>query len=370
MKALFFFFALLATGYAKEPRLQALLDETCEKYQLPSIAASVFRKDRVLEEAVTGKRKIGSNEKATLADVYHLGSITKSMTASVAAILVEEKIIRWESTIGEILGETCPSIHQLYRDVTLRELCEHRAGMPHDVPPDLWKLTHQRGEKFDDRKNRAWLIGEILQRPPTQKRGTFVYANSGYICAGMMLEIATGKPWQQLMKKKLFEPLQMRSAGFGPGAISPTVIDQPWPHVDRSPIAPGPGADNPPALGPAGTVHCSIGDLARYGSWHLAAGKQKLLPSLSSSGFTLLHESRYFTAKDDGYALGWQQMHRSWAGAYALTHNGTNTMNYAVIWLAPDRDLGIALVCNEGRHDVAKALDEIASAMVTKYATR
>ena len=69
------------------------------------------------------------------------------------------------------------------------------------------------------------------------------------------------------------------------------------------------------------------------------------------------------------YALGWQQVPRPWAGGNALTHNGTNTMNYAVIWLAPEKNLGIAVVCNEGKNNVAQALDAITAAMVKKYAT-
>lgn len=369
MRRLFAFFTLLFLSGLQAQDLQKIIDEACKENQLPSIAAIVFRREGVIEQAVSGVRKMGSPAVATLQDKYHLGSITKSMTASLAAILVEEGNIRWDSSIDEVLGKQIQPIHPSFKHVTLRELCEHRSGMPHDVPPALWKELWQRSAKGDEKENRSWFISELLKSGPAQDKGTFAYSNSGYMCAGLMLETATGKSWQALMRDKLFTPLQMKSAGFGPCAVQAEPIDQPWPHVDGQAMAPGLQADNPAALGPAGTVHCSIIDLARYGAWHLSNGKNRK-PTLKEESFALLHESRYYKKHDGGYALGWQQVPRPWAKGNALTHNGTNTMNYAVIWLAPEANLGIAVVCNEGERDVAKALDRITSAMVIKYANK
>src|SRR5678816_361762 len=95
----------------------------------------------------------------------------------------------------------------------------------------------------------------------------------------------------------------MSSCGFG-GPASPGKIDQPWAHRrvggSLEPVAPGPQSDNPPSLGPAGTVHCGLRDWAKFAQMHVdgARGKATLV---SAATMTRLH-----TAWPGGdYAFGW-----------------------------------------------------------------
>ena len=84
------------------------------------------------------------------------------------------------------------------------------------------------------------------------------------------------------MRKRLFQPLGMSTAGFG-AMGTPGKVDQPWQHTEVdgkwTPVAPGPLSDNPPAIGPGGTVHMSLGDWAKYAIAHLqgARGESRLL---------------------------------------------------------------------------------------------
>src|SRR5690606_16090689 len=106
------------------------------------------------------------------------------------------------------------------------------------------------------------------------------YSNAGFTIAGAMLEQATGKPFGELLTEHLFEPLGMSSAGFGNPATR-TRPEQPHGHrmVNGKPVAipPGPRDDNPSAITPAGRVHASIMDFARYASFHLGTEKPGLL---------------------------------------------------------------------------------------------
>src|SRR3954469_12769597 len=79
------------------------------------------------------------------------------------------------------------------------------------------------------------------------------------------------------MREKLFRPLGMTTAGFSaPGTRAKN--DQPRGHKpDGTPVEPGPAADNPFAIGPAGTVHCSIGDWAKFAAATLPSAKTKLV---------------------------------------------------------------------------------------------
>ncbi len=142
-------------------------------------------------------------------------------------------------------------------------------------------------------------------------------------------------------------------------------VDAPWGHRLRGaaiePVPPGPGADNPPAIGPAGTVHCSIRDLARYAGWH-ARGTQAGKTFLSDAGFARLH----LPVGPEQYAMGWGVTPRGWAGGAALTHTGSNTMFYAVVWIAPARDAAFVAATNLAGPAAEKACDDAVSTLVRR----
>ncbi|MBK1881422.1 beta-lactamase family protein [Luteolibacter pohnpeiensis] len=104
--------------------------------EVPGIAAAAYLQGEVVAAGVAGYRKVGSPEKVTLEDRFHLGSCTKSMTATLAAILVKEGEISWSTTCGEAFGEM--KMNSAFRKVTLKELLTNTGGLPTDVPSQLW----------------------------------------------------------------------------------------------------------------------------------------------------------------------------------------------------------------------------------------
>src|SRR5204863_3900403 len=128
-----------------------------------------------------------------------------------------------------------------------------------------------------------------------------------------------------------------------------------------APVEPGPYADNLPAISPAGRVHLSIGDFARYAAWH-ARGGLKGPTLLTDASFTKLHTP----AAGWTYAMGWSTCERSWAGGQALMHNGSNTMWYALMWIAPAKDAAFVAATNIAGDDAAKGCDAAISALVRK----
>ena len=98
-----------------------------------------------------------------------------------------------------------------------------------------------------------------------QPGAKYEYSNVGYVLAGAMAERVANQSWETLISSTLFAPLDMKTAGFG-GLGTPGQIDQPWPHhANGKPVARnGPPADNPEVMGPAGTVHSSLSDWARF----------------------------------------------------------------------------------------------------------
>ncbi len=368
MKAALFISLLLtwAVGLRAAPedvsyRLRRIQKST----KVPAIAAAVVVDGQIAAFGATGLRSADDEVAVTPEDVWHLGSCTKSMTAAVAAMLVEDGALRWDSTVGELFPELGAAIRPAWRGVTLEQLLVHRGGAPHDPPAALWKAACER--QGTPAAQRLAFITGLLAAEPEKPPGThFIYSDSGYAIAGAMLERATGQAWEALMRARLFAPLGLKSAGFGEPA-TPNELDQPWGHTGEespyNPIAPGvPEADNPPAIGPAATVHMNISDFARYAAWQVAGarGEARLLTAESFKKLQTPHDGQQ-------YAMGWVVTKRRWAGGTALNHTGDNTMFYAVMWLGPTVNTCFVAACNADGPEASQACDEAITMLINDY---
>lgn len=321
---------------------------------LPAIAAGVSKDGKLLALGAVGVRKSGLGVAVTRDDKFHIGSDTKAMTATLAAMLAGEKKLRWDQTLAEFFPERAAKMDPVYRQVTIEMLLTHRAGTPDN--------SHDYGAKSDPvTLQRLKYLDATITKPPASEPGKFVYSNAGYIIAGTILERITGKPWETLMRERLFKPLGMNNSGFGPPSTA-TSTDQPWGHVfDAGTYKPRHG-DNPPALGPAGTVHCSIADYLKFADFHASGGKRP--PGLLAPE---LMEKLHTPPKGATYAMGWGTGKRDWAKGKVLTHAGSNTMNYFIVWIAPNIGLSIAAAANAAGPGVPKDLDETVGKLVRRY---
>jgi CubicO group peptidase (beta-lactamase class C family) len=205
---------------------------------------------------------------------------------------------------------------------------------------------------------------EALQESSAATPGTkFIYSNTGYALAGAMIETSAGETWEELVRKRIFEPLDLRSAGFGPPTRDEN-IDQPWGHswIDNRAQA-VPPTDNPLAIAPGGGVHMSILDLARYAAFHLAAAQGKV------ASLRPFQTALYEPPENSAYALGWKVEKHDWAGGNALTHAGSNTYFFAVIWIAPARDFACVVATNIGDHGniVAMKCDLVVADLIKQF---
>jgi CubicO group peptidase (beta-lactamase class C family) len=341
-----------------------VLEQLVQKYKVPGMVAAVIEGDQILLTGAAGIRRAGGVEKVEFADTFHVGSCTKAMTATLCAMLVEERKLSWTTTIPQALPELKGKIHDDYQAVTLEQLLTHRAGVPGDLKAGqvFGILRNFNGSPVAARRR---LVEDALARPPVHAPGSdFLYSNAGYSAAGHMAETVSDVPWEALMTRRLFEPLKMSTAGFGaPGKTGSA--DQPRGHfATGQPVEPGPIADNPPSVGPSGTVHCSIEDWAKFVALHLrgAQGDARLL---KADTFARLHTVA--VGPGDAYAMGWAVAERPWGGGTVLSHAGSNSLWYAVTWLAPKRNFAVMVMCNQGGDNAAKATDDASAALIQEY---
>jgi CubicO group peptidase (beta-lactamase class C family) len=327
---------------------------------LPGMAGAVVRGDELVALGATGVRKQGDPTPVGLEDTWHLGSDTKAMTATLVGLAVEEGKLTFDTKLPDVF--TGATLDPGWANVTIEDLLRHRGGAPGDVPPPIWSQMWSDGAA-PGALTKAVLA--MLALPPSQKVGNYTYSNAGYMFVGAALEKRYGKSWEELMTTRIFTPLGMSTCGYGaPGSAS--TVDQPWPHQPGPPpvpVAPGPKADNPRALGPAGTVHCALRDWAKFISLHLAGerGEDRLLKSAT---IKRLH----VPPSGGDYAAGWITGTRPWAGGPILTHAGSNTMNYAVVWIAPAKNVAFMVTTNVGGDVAAKQTDAALGPLIQKYA--
>jgi len=353
-------------GVLGDNRLGDLVEKVRERHGVPAMAAMIVADGVILERAVDGVRSIDSAVPVSGTDRWHIGSVGKAMTATLAAVLVEQGVLSWDTTPAIVWPADEPSMHSAYRDVTIVQLLAHQAGIQpdqHMIPSIAMTEDDAPGTIVD--KRRLW-SRELLQLKPANAIGEFNYANGGYIIVGSMLETLTGQSWESLMMDEVFTPLGMLSSGFGaPG--TPGQVDEPWGHWRQQngvlvSLSPGPGSDSRQAIGPAGTIHTTMDDYAMFMFAHLE-GELGFSGLVSADTFRFLHEA----VGGHDYALGWQiQNNQPWALGPLLHHTGTNLRWFANAGIIPGLNSGIFIAINAGDQGAIDASDELGVLLLTR----
>jgi CubicO group peptidase (beta-lactamase class C family) len=351
------------------------------RYQLPALAAAVFRQGQAVASGAVGVRRLGTDTPVTINDAFHIGSDTKAMTSLLAGMMVEEGKLKWNSTIGGSFSELAATIDAGLRDVTLEQLLSHTSGIPSDNDAFsrlIFESFAQEGLNLDEL--RAWLVkGWSNQRLVTKPGTTFAYSNMGYTIAGAMIERTAKTTWEEMVVQRIFVPLGLETAGFGPQA-SVGRVNATLGHLVRvdgtlKPMLAGPDGDNPLIIGPAGTVHLSILDFAAWGGWHAGGGRRgpalvrpETLKKLHSAVISVpAHDAPPGTPPTGYYCLGWGIAKLPFAPEPFLTHSGSNNMNLAMILLLPEKDYGMVIATNVGGTKADDALKGVAADLYDSF---
>ncbi len=362
--------------------LDGVLTPFLARFGLPALAAAVVRGGVVVAAGAVGTRRAGTQSPVTIHDRFHIGSDTKAMTSLLAAILVEQGRIRWDSTVAEVFPAMVEGMDAGLKTVTLVQLLSHTSGIAGDNEAfDALLARSLALDSLNLNELRTWLVREWRTQPLAAPPGTkWAYSNMGYTMAGTMLEHVGGKSWEELIVQHIFTPFRLRSAGFGPQS-SLGRVDAPLGHVilpdgTLKPMLAGPDADNPLIIGPAGTVHLSVLDFAAWAGWHAGGGRRAphvVRPETVRKLHTKVMElpprpdAAPGTPGSGAYALGWGIFQPPWATAPMLTHNGSNLMNLASLWLMPSADWAVALVTNVGGTKADDGLKAVAELLFRRY---
>jgi CubicO group peptidase (beta-lactamase class C family) len=360
--------------------LDAMLTPYLARYDLPALAAAVVQEGKIIARGAVGTRRAGAAIPVTLNDRFNIGSDTKAMTALLAAMLVEENKLRWDSTVAEVFPELSATMTPGLRRVTLEQLLSHTSGIPPDNQALENLITKSLSQEGNLDEMRYWLVQQWSKKPLAAKPGAkFAYANMNLVLAGAMLERLTGKTWEELITERIFTPLGLETAGLG-AQSSLGRIDAPVGHLKidgkLKAFLAGPNGDVPPIIGPAGNAHMSVLDFAAWAGWNAGQGKRgpalvrsETLRKLQTPVIAIPDkpDAKPGTPKQGKYGLGWGEVTVAWAPSRLVTHSGSNTKNLAQIWLDTQRDFAMVLFTNIGGEQADQAFQALASELYKKF---
>jgi len=327
-----------------------------ETYHLPALELCVIDADGIVEVSADGVRKAQETATVEETDLFHLGSMTKAMTATMLSTLVQEGKLNWDMTMTQAFPSLAPVMDSRYRDVTLEQLLTHTSGLPgYTTDPEWESIPPFTGTPAEQRQAFARML---LTRPPIGPAGIYRYSNAGYAVAAAIAERVTGKTWEQLMQQRVFGPLKIRAA-YGWPLLSGE--DEPWGHrIKNGVVTPHDPSDHysvPVVLAPAGDVSMSIQDYSAFACLHLAGLENIDGSVLSAADIQRLHQPVL------AYSCGWHE--ELIDGVSTSWHRGTCDTFDTFVLLQPSRDIGVIVFTNaDGDDAAAKAL----FAEMTKFA--
>lgn len=192
---------------AAEKRLRGLdayLEKIVKDWNVPGIGVGVVVKDRVVFARGYGFRDYERKLPFTPMTVVPIASNTKLFTAVAAGLLVEEGKLDWDKPVRRSVPGIRFFNDELNATITIRDMLSHRTGITrHDT---IWyKSDFTRQELF-----------ERLQylEPSQPLRQAFLYNNMMYAGAGRIVELLSGKTWEDFVRERLLAPLGMAATNF------------------------------------------------------------------------------------------------------------------------------------------------------------
>jgi len=182
----------------------AYMAKTLKDWNAPGVGVGIVVNDKLVFAKGYGFRDYEKKLPFTPATMSPIASNTKLFTAVAAGMLVEEGKLSWDKPVRESVPAVRFYNDQLNNTVTLRDMLSHRTGITrHDL---IWyKSDFTRKELFEKL---------VYLEPQEPMRETFLYNNLMFAAVGYLIELQSGKTWEQFVKERIFDPLQMNSTSY------------------------------------------------------------------------------------------------------------------------------------------------------------
>src|SRR5881397_730430 len=244
----------------------AYLEAIVKDWNVPGIGVGIVAKDRLVFARGYGFRDFGRKLPFTAKTTVPIASNTKLFTAVATGLLVEDGKLDWDKPVRQFVPDIQFFNDDLSAKVTIRDMLSHRTGITrHDT---IWyKSDFTRKELFERLK---------YLEPSQPMRQTFLYNNMMYAGAGYVVELLSGKTWEEFVSERLLRPLGMMNTVFSIEDLEKQP-DHGVPFTERRDsfeLYRIPYYSEAAGVGPAGSMNSNLEDMSR---WVIAQLKHGLL---------------------------------------------------------------------------------------------
>ena len=359
--------AAKATPIAGKAAFDAIFDDVMTHYHLPGLALGVIEDGKVSYTRTAGELVAGGGQPITPDTLFKIASNTKAMTTGVLARLVDAGKLQWTDPVVKYLPALQMSDPWITRELQVRDLLIHNSGLPEGAGDlMLWPEPN--------RFTRADIVAGLQYLKPARSfRSHYDYDNLLYIIAGEVAAAAAGMPYEQLVRREVFEPVGLTRCQVGEWRRD-QVGNVAQPHMwegDRNLVL---RRDDEviPAItsAAAGGVRCSLNDMLTWARMWLdpdlkPPGKEQ--PWLTQTQHSALwtaytpmpmseRQRRWDNGHFSSYGYGWRLSDVD--GVLRVAHTGTLSGMYSALTLLPEKKTGFVFLINGEGSDARTVLNQ------------
>lgn len=322
----------------KSAELQGVLEDALARHRVAGASVAVLQDGRLMR-AAGGIANLTTGVKITPETVMHIGSITKVLNATLVMQLVDEHAIALDEPVIRYLPELRLREAAALERISVRMLLDHTSGID-----GAWLPDHGHDEETIDKAIvRYAQLGQLFA-PGAECS----YCNVAPVIAGYLVQRIRGRSWYQVVRERIFEPLQLTHAAATPeeallhNASVGHFLDSASDQLVRTPFAFG-----PLSFGPAGsTLMLSARDLVTFAAAHMAEGVGSNGNRILSAQSTEAMQQISFPARGRGswdldLGVGWMLLKDG-----LLHHAGGGPGVYSELFVHPKKRFVAAILTN------------------------
>jgi CubicO group peptidase (beta-lactamase class C family) len=307
----------LPTQSSMEKSIDAAFDDVNSRYRLAGLALGVVRDGKVIYTRTAGSQAL-----------FKIASNSKAMTTGVLARLVDAGKLRWEDPVTRYLPQFRMYDSWVTQQMQVRDLLLHNSGL-REGAGDL--MFWPEPNLF----TRADVIAGVAHHKPEHSfRSHYDYDNTMYVVAGEVAAAAASTTYEELVRRELFEPLQMSGC-----------------RVESMYAA-------------AGGIRCSLDDMLKWVRMWLDPDSKWLTPAQREAVWTphmpmplSERQRRWDGSRFNAYGYGWRISDVD--GVLRVAHTGTLSGWYSAVTLLPEKKSGYVLMINGEGSEARIVLNEI-----------
>ncbi|MBU1699534.1 MAG: serine hydrolase [Candidatus Eisenbacteria bacterium] len=347
-----------AAALASLEGFDAVVEKGLSDLKVPGIAVAILVGGEPILMKGYGLRDVEGNLPVTTETLFAIGSSTKAFTAFVLGTLVDEGKLEWDKPVYDYIPDFRLKDMEIGSRVTPRDLVTHRCGLPrHDL---VWYNNTELSRKE--------LVGRLAALEANKDlRQSWQYNNLAYLTAGYLAEVLTGQSWEDCVRERILQPLEMNTTNFSVEASQKSAdyalgYREDEGQILRMPFRP---ITN---MGPAGSINSSIDEMSHWVSLQLSQGMYKDAPLIQQATLADLQtpqmviaappDPRHPELPQTSYAMGW--FVQPYRGHYRLQHGGNIDGFTAHVSFLPQDGIGCVFLANKNDATLPVLLERVA----------